>query len=222
MRISSLFVVALACAAEAAPYAALDAAAIQPLDNAPNSLPEAEAPAITTGLEKGLEVSSMAAVIPALELDEKNTTALAKRSLISSPYQKRTIQLALKQALHGIAAGTTWVWDISYHYITDDGGATGHLNGNLVQGDGSFSFGPFKIDHSWVNKVDGIVTATFDAVIGRTNQKMSLTLTWAEEFASNAARLENHGTSSFATYYSAGGRQEHLPQSFFSYSLKAV
>lgn len=126
----------------------------------------------------------------------------------------------MKKAVHGLAAGTTWLWEISYGYTTTNGGKEGRLNGNLVKGDGSFAWGPFKIDQSFVSSVDGIVTATFNAVVARTNEKIQLTLTWAEEFTSKGATLEDHGRSSFFTYFSANGRQERLGQDFFEYGLK--
>jgi hypothetical protein len=179
------------------------------------------------------DIQSLPAVVPALsvrdisgvsrvitERDAATDVNLAKRYLIGSPHQKRTIELVLKQAVHGLAAGTTWLWEISYGYTSTNGGSSGHLTGNLVRGDGSFSWGTFRIDHSFISSVDAIVTATFNAVVATTNQKVALTLTWAEEFTSQAATLSNHGSSSGTTYYSPSGRQEHLSQDFFSYSLK--
>jgi hypothetical protein len=168
----------------------------------------------------GIDLSDEAGVSRAItERDAANDVHLAKRYLIGSPYQKRTIQVGLKKAVHGLAAGTTWLWEISYGYTTTDGGKEGKLTGNLVKGDGSFAWGPFKIDQSFVSSVDGIVTATFNAVVARTNEKIQLTLTWAEEFTSKGATLEDHGRSSFFTYFSANGRQERLGQDFFQYGL---
>ena len=154
------------------------------------------------------------------ERDAASDIHLAKRYLIGSPYQKRTIQVGLKKAVHGIAAGTTWIWEISYGYVTTNGGKEGQVKGNLVKGDGSFSFGPFKIDQAFISSVDGIVSAVFDAVIKTTNEKIELGLTWAEEFTSKGATLENHGQASSFTYFTAGGRQERYGQDVFEYSLK--
>jgi hypothetical protein len=174
----------------------------------------------TAPLDMGVDLSDEAGVSRAItERDAANDVHLAKRYLIGSPYQKRTIQVGLKKAVHGLAAGTTWLWEISYGYTTTNGGKEGRLNGNLVKGDGSFAWGPFKIDQSFVSSVDGIVTATFNAVVARTNEKIQLTLTWAEEFTSKGATLEDHGRSSFFTYFSANGRQERLGQDFFQYGL---
>ncbi|KAF9695477.1 hypothetical protein EKO04_006464 [Ascochyta lentis] len=155
-------------------------------------------------------------------ITERNAASdihLAKRYLVGSPYQKRTIQLVLKKAVHGIAAGTTFIWEVSYRYVSDNGGREGQIKGNLVKGDGSFSLKQLKIDHAFVSSVDGIVSAVFDSVIKRTNEKIELGLTWAESFTSTGASLENNGEASSFTYFTAGGRQERLGQEFFSYAL---
>ncbi|UPX20001.1 uncharacterized protein EKO05_0010248 [Ascochyta rabiei] len=155
-------------------------------------------------------------------ITERNAASdihLAKRYLIGSPYQKRTIQVALKQAVHGITAGTVWAWEISYRYLSPTGGREGHVSGNLVNGPGAFSFTSFKIDQAFVTSVDGIVSAVFDAVIKTTNEKIQFALTWAEDFTTTGSTLENHGQSSSFTYFTPGGRQERLGQEFFKFAI---
>lgn len=143
---------------------------------------------------------------------------LDKRAIISSPNTRRVINLSLKEAIHGIAAGTAWTWNIVYQFVCNINGESGRLAGtNEGSSADSAAFPDFKIEHIFRNAVDGVVTAIFD-VVNSANQKFELKLIRDETFKTASATVEQV-VHSYYTYFTPGGAQEHLSQDQFSFTL---
>ncbi|XP_014553922.1 hypothetical protein COCVIDRAFT_18222 [Bipolaris victoriae FI3] len=174
-------------------------------------------------LEPVQEITSPLALFPraishAMTERDVVPTHLDKRAVITSPNTRRVINLSLKEAIHGIAAGTTWTWRIAYQFVGNINGQSGRLTGaNEGSSAGSAAFPDFQIEHIFSNAVDGVVTAIFD-VVNSANQKFELKLVWDETFKTASATVEQV-IHSYCTYFTPGGAQEHLSQDQFSFTL---